>query len=429
MSLTEFLQQNRAGKARFYMPGHKGALPLDARDDITEITGADSLYEASGLLREAERRTAAVYGAKETIYSAGGATLCIQAMLAAASRRYRFRKIAVARNCHISFVNACALLNLDPVWIFPDTQHYVSGQITPQQLEQCLQQNPDVGAVYVTSPDYFGVCSDVAGLAEVCRTNGIPLLVDNAHGAHLHLYGRHPLQQGAALCCDSAHKSLPVLTGGAFLHANDGTTASELKEAMALFGSTSPSYLILQSLEQATEYLQTLAQADFDELARRMDQLRTLARETGVFVYDSEPTKLSLCGIPCHEKETLAEYFHAHGIEYDYAAGDAVVLMASPFNTEEEFTCLEQALRGLRAKKSPVVDSLPQPKRRMALREAVFAASEEVPVGDELVGRVAAQTSVQCPPGVAAVVPGEEFGPEHIRFLKNTGIFRTKVVL
>ena len=434
MSITEYLRQNRQnGVARFYMPGHKGKLKLDAYDDITEIVGADSLYEAQGIIRQAERRTSELYGSYETVYSAGGTTLCIQGMLAAAQRHYGFRKIAAARNAHISFVNACALLDLLPVWMMPESRDGfgVSGRLTPAQLEQTLAADREIGAVYVTSPDYFGVLSDIRGLAEVCRQYGVPLLVDNAHGAHLKVLrkGLHPLEQGAAMCCDGAHKTLPVLTGGAYLHTAAEISAEELKAGMALFGSTSPSYLILQSLDACNDFLEIDAADAFERMIRRLELAREAARAAGLFVFDSEPARISLGGRPKNFDGTLAEYFHRCRMEYDYAAGEAVVLMPSPFNLARDFDRLELSLCQLKAEAAPETLGLSEvPIRVMEPREAVFRNSESVPVEDCL-GRVAAQAQIHCPPGVAVVVPGEMIGQNEQRILKNSGIFTVKVVI
>ena len=435
MNLTEFLQKNKeSGPARFYMPGHKGHFPLDGAFDVTEITGADSLYDAAGPICETEKRFERLYGSKATVLSAGGTTLCIQGMLAAVQRKYGVRRILAARNAHVTLVNACALLGIDPVWVRPTPydDFGVSGAVTPAQLEEALERCPDVDAVYITSPDYFGMCSDVAGLAAVCKARRLPLLVDNAHGAHFPFLSedRHPLKLGAALCCDGAHKTLPVLTGGALLHAGDDFTASELKRAMSLFGSTSPSYLIMQSLDACAAYLETDGRADFAALVARLDALRRLAKEKGLFVFESEPARLSVAGAPKGYDGDLAAFFREHGVECDYAAGGAAVLMPTPFNTEAEFSALRAALEaflpdeGYRFSPPPLP---PLPEKVMPPREAVLSPCKECPV-DELTGKVAAETKILCPPGVAIVTAGERIDENGQKLLKKTGIFSLKVL-
>ena len=434
MTLTRFLEQNQEnGPARFYMPGHKGKYPLESGYDITEITGADSLYHANGVIRETERRFERLYGSAATVLSAGGTTLCIQGMLAAAQRKYRLRRILAARNAHVTFVNACALLDLEPVWIYPRPydQFGVSGSVTPEQLEEALNRE-NVDAVYVTSPDYFGMLSDIRGLSEVCKRHGLPLLVDNAHGAHLKFLPEdcHPLSLGAALCCDGAHKTLPVLTGGALLHAADGFTAEELKAAMALFGSTSPSYLIMQSLDACAGYLEQNARTEFAALTKRLDFLREKAEKNGFFVFASEPARLSLAGAPKGYDGDLAAFLREHRVECDYAAAEAAVLMPTPFNTDEEFRLLEKAVDAFKLDISycPEQIGIPsQPERVLSPREAVFSFSTELPV-DEIFGRIAAETKIICPPGVAVVVAGERIGFQTQKLLKKSGILTLKVV-
>lgn len=435
MTLTEFLKQNNtSGPARFYMPGHKGRFPLEGGYDITEITGADSLYHADGVIRRTEERFERLYGSRTTVLSAGGSTLCIQGMLAAVRLKYGVRRVLAARNAHISFVHACALLDIDPVWIYPtpNDRFGVSGQVRPQQLEQALQKERDIGAVYITSPDYFGMLSDIKGLAEVCSRHGVPLLVDNAHGAHLRFLpeDRHPMSLGAALCSDSAHKTLPVLTGGALLHASADFSAEELKEAMGLFGSTSPSYLIMQSLDACADYLEQGGKEDFSALCDRLLPLRQLARERGLFVFDSEPAAhFALAGRPA-AGGSFSDYLRAHGVEYDYATEDTAVLMPSPFNAPEEFECLAAALGdfvpapdGWETEPCPV----PHPERVCSVREASLARGEVVPI-DQSVGRVAAQSKITCPPGVAVVVAGERIDEASKNLLKKSGIQSVKVV-
>ena len=251
----------RQGFSRFHTPGHKGRdcgfLTPVTPWDFTEVRGADSLFEASGPIAETEARCTALYRTGGTFLSAGGSTLCIQAMLALV--RPLGGKLLLGRNAHASAIKTMALLDLRPVWLTQDlAPDGFPAPVTPAQAEAALAAGGDYAGVYVTSPDYFGRLTDIAGLAEVCHRYGVPLLVDNAHGAELFFTGenRHPMALGADLCCDSLHKTLPVLTGGALLHV--GATplaekygfAGRAKEAMGLFGSTSTSYLILLSMDR-----------------------------------------------------------------------------------------------------------------------------------------------------------------------------------
>ena len=213
----DFLKGYRR-EGRLHMPGHKGAGPLGCeRWDITEVAGADSLYEASGIIAESEGNAAALFGSGATFYSTEGSSQCIKAMLFLALRHRPAGTppvILAARNVHKSFVHAAALLDFEPLWLWPEegTSSLCACPVTAEGLERALRALPaPPAAVYVTSPDYLGNLADISALAAVCHAHGTLLLADNAHGAYLRFLSPslHPLDQGADLCCDSAHKTLP----------------------------------------------------------------------------------------------------------------------------------------------------------------------------------------------------------------------------
>ena len=275
--ICDFVRQYAESHAlRLHMPGHKGVSFLGMESlDITEIDGADSLYEAAGIIRESEENAGALFGCP-TFYSTEGSSQCIRAMLYLAllhaKQHGRAPLIAAGRNAHKTFLSAAALLDLEVQWLYPaDGESYLSCGLSAASLEEYLHNAPQKpAAVYLTSPDYLGRLADIAALAQVCHAHDVLLLVDNAHGAYLRFLARsqHPIDLGADLCCDSAHKTLPVLTGGAYLHINPAAPAlmtQHAKNALLLFGSTSPSYLILQSLDAANRYL---SQGYSDRLCR-----------------------------------------------------------------------------------------------------------------------------------------------------------------
>ena len=211
---------------RLHMPGHKGKALLGMEAlDLTEISGADSLYEADGIIRESEKNAGTLFGA-HTFYSTEGSSQCIRAMLYLAvlhaKQMGRRPLIAAGRNAHKTFLSAAALLDFDIQWLWPgEGESYLSCKIGAAELDAALTVMPEKpAAVYLTSPDYLGNMVDIKNVAEVCHRHGSLLLVDNAHGAYLKFLpeSRHPMDLGADLCCDSAHKTLPVLTGGAYLH-------------------------------------------------------------------------------------------------------------------------------------------------------------------------------------------------------------------
>ena len=213
-----------SGTARLHMPGHKGRPFLGCEHlDITEVKGADALYEADGIIAESEKNAGALFGSGRTLYSTEGSSQCIRAMLylALTCRPAGAAPVIVAtRNVHKAFVYAAALLDFEVVWLWPegDSQSLCGCPVSPEGLEKTLAElDQPPAAVYLTSPDYLGGMADIASLAQVCHRHDTVLAVDNAHGAYLHFLDPavHPLDLGADICCDSAHKTLPVLTGGA----------------------------------------------------------------------------------------------------------------------------------------------------------------------------------------------------------------------
>ena len=250
-----------ANAVRVHMPGHKGVSRLGCEvRDITEIGGADVLYRSYGIIRESEDNAAKLFGTARTVYSTEGSSLCIRGMLFLAMQATGRRTFLAGRNAHSTFVTACALLDAQVDWLWGDGG-LTTCAVTAEMVDEALgQADAKPAAVYVTSPDYLGGLADIPTLAEVCHRYGTLLLIDNAHGAYLRFLtpSQHPLDLGADLCCDSAHKTLPALTGAAYLHLSEKLPSyfrEETKTALALFGSTSPSYLILQSLDAANALL------------------------------------------------------------------------------------------------------------------------------------------------------------------------------
>lgn len=430
--------------ARFHTPGHKGGElgPLTAVTpwDITEIRGADSLFHAEGAILELEQALAECYGTARSCISAGGSTLCIQAMLALVANRGK--KIILPRNAHASAVSAMGLLGLEPVWCYLEQgEDDLPRPMTPQQAEGLLSSHTQVAALYVTSPDYFGKCADIAGLAQVAHRHGVPLLVDNAHGAALHLVrpSMHPMDLGADLCCDSLHKTLPVLTGGALLHV--GSTqlsrgedyAGRAKDAMALFGSTSPSYLVMLSIDQLLPWMQSGAgAAEVQEAAHRTAALLQRAAKQGFALPAGvvEPTRLSLgfgaLGYTAQEFDALLT---AHGIEPEYLSEHYCVLLLSARNRPADFLRLE-ALIDSCAPKRPALhmtaDYL-EAERVMSLRQAMLSPRILLPL-EQCRDRVCAQIISRCPPGIALCMYGEKLDKNLCAVLKRYGITQLYVV-
>ncbi|MBQ5748661.1 MAG: aminotransferase class V-fold PLP-dependent enzyme, partial [Oscillospiraceae bacterium] len=329
---------------RLHMPGHKGVGRLGCEMlDITEIAGADALYEANGIIAESEHNAAELFGSGHTYYSTEGSSHCIRAMLMLALQNSRSRTVVAARNVHKTFVYAAAALDIQPVWLYAEDGGLLSCRITPTQLQKTLAALLEPpAAVYVTSPDYLGTEQPIRELAEVCHQYGTYLLVDNAHGAYLHFLpeAAHPLDLGADLCCDSAHKTLPVLTGGAYLHLSKSLPAcfaAGAKNALAFFGSTSPSYLTLCSLDLCNRYLADEAQEKLASFISKLGALKGRLTARGFTVLPSDPLRLTLCG-------NYEDVLRQHRFECEFASREHTVLMLTPDNTVEELARLDAAL-------------------------------------------------------------------------------------
>ena len=430
-----------SGALRLHMPGHKGAALLGPEPyDLTEIDGADSLYEASGIIRESEENASSLFGCS-TLYSAEGSSLCIRAMLYLtviyARQKGQRPLIAAGRNAHKAFVSAAALLDLELSWLYPEENaSYLICRPDPEKLDAFLARAPEKpAAVYITSPDYLGNTADIEGLARVCHRHGVLLLVDNAHGAYLKFLprSRHPMDLGADLCCDSAHKTLPVLTGGAYLHLASGLPElffRQAKNALCLFGSTSPSYLILQSLDRANRYL---AEGYRERLAAFMKETAALKERLscrGYTLVGDEPLKLTLAAKDYGYSGTaLAALLRERGIVCEFADPDFLVLMLTPETGSAGLAMLEKALLSLprRPALSEKAPGFCRAERVMSIREASLSPSEIVPVS-ACAGRVLAAANVGCPPAVPIVVCGERIDEAALRCFAYYGIKDCAVV-
>ena len=426
---------------RLHMPGHKGSGPLGAEAlDITEVHGADSLYEADGIIAQSEENASALFG-YPTFYSAEGSSLCIRAMLYLTALHARARGkrplIAAGRNAHKTFLSAAALLDLDVHWLWPEIGNaYLACPITPQTLERQLAQMAEPPtAVYITSPDYLGNTADIAALAAVCHRRGILLLADNAHGAYLRFLtpSRHPMDLGADMCCDSAHKTLPVLTGGAYLHIAADAPAlfrREAKAALALFGSTSPSYLILQSLDAANGYLAGDYRERLASFARLTAGLGERLAARGYTLRGDEPLKLTIAPKGYGYTGTaLAQLLREQRIECEFADPDFIVFMFTPETGADGLARLERALLAI-PPRPPISAACPgfsRPEPVLSVREAAFAPREQLPV-EACEGRVFARPAMGCPPAAPIVVSGQRNGRDAIGLFPYHGIDRCSLV-
>ena len=417
---------------RAHMPGHKGVKGTE-KYDITEVFGADVLYSESGIIGTSQQNASFLFRSGATLYSCEGSTLCIKAMLGVIAELSGGKPLILAgRNAHKSFINACALLDIEAQWLYGEGDSLCECKITSENLHKALETMPKKpDAVYITSPDYLGNIADIKSLSSVCKEYNIPLIVDNAHGAYLRFLNdtRHPVNLGAVMCADSAHKTLPVLTGGAYLHIGEGYEhlLEIAKRKMRLFASTSPSYLTLCSLDKCNAYL---GREYFENAVNRVARLKADLGKKGYKLVGSEPLKITIdCAEYGYFGEEIAACLRNRKIECEFADNRFLVLMLSPENTKRDFVRIKNALKDI-PKKPPITSSNLKAEKGemvMSIRSAVLSRSETVNT-ENAVGRICAAPTVSCPPAVPIAVSGEIITENTIKLLKEYKIEKINVL-
>ncbi len=547
-----------SGVVRLHMPGHKGygdfgQIIFSNNDDnlgrgmisynddnlgqgmisnsldITEISGADSLYEADGIILESENNASELFGTRHTFYSCGGSSqsiksMCYLALKHAASTPNNIGikhtpTILAGRNAHRAFLDACMLLKFDVEWLYSEDETSLCRiLITAEGLDKCIQEFKEQhygalpSAIYVTSPDYLGNVLDIRGLAETAHKYGILLLCDNAHGSYLRFISTtdtstcentatsacentttstcgnsanindlHPITLGADIVCDSAHKTLPVLTGGAYLHVSKNAPEGiekEARQAMVMFGSTSPSYLILNSLDKANKILSEDGYKMYQSCHKKISELKEKLTKDGIILTGDEPLKITidaqrsfglsgttladilrkgLSSSDIAEKansSSIAEKGNSSSItdevriECEYADRDYLVTMWSPCNPDSDYEDFYKAIirimghrNNISHEASEIIHGKDKNKTEDAVRtfrynaankyqpyETLFMDTETVKVSKSICGRIAADTSVHCPPAILPIVPGEMIDENTVAILKYNNINQITVI-
>lgn len=421
-------------KVRLHMPGHKGRNLIGVESiDITEFSGADSFYEADGIIKESEANASSLFGCR-TFYSTEGSSHCIRAMLylAVLYAKSIGRKplILAGRNAHRTFISAAALLDFDVEWLYPSAdESYLTCIINSEILDETLNSMTEKPvALYITNPDYLGNCVDIKSISSVCRKHGVLLIVDNAHGAYLRFLSEsyHPIDLGADICCDSAHKTLPVLTGGAYLHISGNAPAAFsgfAKNALAMFGSTSPSYVIMQSLDAANKYISDGYSEKLDAYIEKVSELKKELVSYGYSFIGDEPLKLTFdikkFGYTGYEFSRLLS---ENNIECEFSDPDYLVLMLTPENGTDDLKILRDTLLSIHKKEEITVrpPCFDKPEKVMSIREASFSVWERIPVSQSI-GRILAVSDVSCPPAVPVAVSGEIIDEHAVRCFEYYG--------
>ncbi len=420
--VVDFLNRySESDYIRLHMPGHKGRSTDDFfRYDITEIDGADNLFDPKGIILESMKNASELFSS-HTYYSCEGSSLCIRAMIYLAMLEYKRihneeSYILAFRNVHKSFVSAIALLGIDVEWITSDVPNYLSCPISPDELEKYLKiKEKKPAAVYVTSPDYLGNILDIKGLADVCHREGTMLLVDNAHGAYLKFLKNslHPIDLGADICCDSAHKTLDALTGTAYLHVSDNCSEfifNSVFRALALFASTSPSYMLIRSLDALNAHLSNNYPLELQLLEDKINKIKEELSLHGYRLLGNEPLKITIdAGDYGYSGTEFYSLLMKNKIICEYYDKQYIVIMISVSNTYKETEHLLKIL--LSIKKEPSLVNNPPafslPVASIKPFDAIRSMTEEVKVSKKIIGSVAGDIIFNCPPAVPIVICGE----------------------
>jgi len=434
-----------SGVCPMHMPGHKrcdllsGDLPFKL--DISEIDGFDNLHQCEGVLANLSKKCADLYGS-DTAYPLINGSSC--GILAAVRAAVRFGDtVIVARNCHKSVYHALELNHLKPVYLIPpiDPGFGINGSITPAQMAEALSDHPEATLVILTSPTYEGVISPVREIAAIVHDHHIPLLIDEAHGAHLGLHPGLPEEAvacGADLVVMSLHKTLPALTQTALLHlSGDYIRPQAIERALAIFETSSPSYVLLASIDYCIRLLQRqrqeLFEAYLNRLAKMDRRLRSLSHlavlahgedrleaHPAIVAFDPGKLVISTHNTTMSGRELAAALRNTYRIETEMTYGDYLIAMTSICDSDENFSALTQALLEIDAtlthvpaKKTFSLPAMPlialscadALNREDEGRKISFFASAE---------KISLEYLWAYPPGIPLIVPGEIISPETI---------------
>ncbi len=436
--IKQYLSKNRIS---FHMPGHKGNGDWKPADlyalDVTELPDTDDLYAPTSYIKDSEEQLKRIYNTRHSFYLLGGATCGIFAMLAATVQEGE--TVMIDRNCHKSVIHALMMIGARPAYVYPKYNHQFGfpGGIDPDELETSLQMHGDAKAVLVTSPNYYGGLSNIAALAAVSHRHGIPLLVDEAHGAHLPfspLLPESALSCGADMVVQSVHKTLGALSGGALLHICSDTILPEnVRKLLAMFQTSSPSYAILASLEFAV-FTAAGLEKRYKPLLAQIQEGRALVNHTAKAywvgpelqntcqIHALDPTRIVInvakSGLSGYEMAALLR--SKYKIDPEMADEHNIVCIATPYNDPSDVKKLTKAMLTIIKKIQPAtlqhepILQLPAAVIRMTPREAFYQAGEYIHL-EQAPGRIAKNLICKYPPGTPILVPGEEIRLEHIR--------------
>ena len=436
----------------FHMPGHKRNLDMlkstvPYKIDITEIEGFDDLHHAEGILKEAQIRAARIYHADETHFLINGSTVGILSAIAGVTKKGD--TILVARNCHKSVYHAIYMNELNPVYLYPEFNHcaQLNTEVSVDDVREALDKYPSIRAVVIVSPTYDGVVSDVEAIAEAVHEKGIPLIVDEAHGAH---FGFHPYfpqnanTRGADIVIHSLHKTLPALTQTALLHIN-GSLASRkgVRDYLRMLQSSSPSYVLMSSIDSCIDMLENRRKELFDPYVKMLEKMRGRLRQLKRLElvetenFDRSKIVISVRHADMSSKRLYRILLNEYHLQMEMVAGTYILAMTSIGDTEDGMERLARALKEIDAQadermrsgncleETPTIigASLPRPEvvynssvMENMLDEAAISAVpgskvRRLPWRDS-VGYISTEYAYLYPPGSPLIVPGERVSQE-----------------
>ena len=422
----------------FHMPGHKRTDKLEFPNpysmDITEIEGFDNLHHPEGILKEAQMRASELFGSKASFYLINGSTSGILSAISAALPPRG--TLLMSRNSHKSAYHAAYLRELNTIYLMPAaTEFGISGSISPASVEQALQENPGIGAVFITSPTYDGIVSDIQAIADIAHSHNLPLIVDEAHGAHFMFSRKFPspaLRCGADIAIQSLHKTLPCLTQCALLHVNSKRIGlSLIKRFLDIYQTSSPSYLLMSSIEQCLRFLreESVSQmAEYTQMLQAFYRKSENLRQLKVFHKSSCPPELcfdhdfskiliSVGSTGLTGKELYDALLHTYHLQMEMASGHYATALTSVMDTKTGFQRLAAALEDIDhknrfneagGKEEPLSSGLiyQAPKHGMAIGEAMAQTTETLPLKAST-GYISQEYIYLYPPGIPLVAPGE----------------------
>lgn len=436
---------------QFHIPGHtKGkaifkdfkklvgdkVLNIDTTDEFDNL---GTLHPATGPIKEAQELAAQAFGAKKTFFLLNGSTAGNLALAMALTKKGQ--KIIVNRNCHRSILTGLMISGAEPIWVCPNRidDWSVWGNIDALKIEELLKKNEGVSMVWITNPTYEGVVSDIKSISAVCKKYGVPLIVDEAHGC-LWNFSKHlpetALKLGADAVVHSLHKTGGSMSQSSMLHiAKDSMIDSEaVEKALKLLHTTSPSLLLLASLDAARANLQSRNGQNLLEravnnakyLRNRLDSIPNLHQLKSDFGYKTDVTKvfIKVDGLSGKRLESILEI--DFNIEVESASDIGVLILCNLGNRRSDFKyladCLEKIASGdykdiyhlENRKHMPMLE----PKIMMSLRDAFYARKESVPK-EQAIGRISAEVVAECPPGISILLPGELITEAHMPYLND----------